>query len=54
MFFRILLNQFVCIHKLGKITEIDSLAICRNLWFISIRAFEILAVEESWASPHIL
>jgi hypothetical protein len=45
MFYYLLLNQFVCIHKLGKITEIDLIVATKKRCELSISTMIFLGGE---------
>ena len=54
MFYCILLSQFVCIHKLGKNSEIESLTARKKFGIRNSKAYEVLAEEEVWALANIV
>lgn len=41
MFYCFLLNQFVCIHKVGKISEIDYIVVVKKRSELSINAMAL-------------
>jgi hypothetical protein len=54
MFFCILLNQFVCLFKIGKITEIDSIVSSKFCGFPNFGAYDQLVEESLRAMPDLM
>ena len=54
MFFCILLNQFVCLFKIGKITEIDSIVSSKTFGFPNFEAYDQLVEENLRAMPDLM
>ena len=54
MFYCIILKQFVCTFKIGKLTEIDSLVSSKKRGSPNFGAYDQLVEEISRAMPDLL